>query len=232
MKSDKAPRWLSGVSGALNSAAQPVKSQEHDPLGRGVPPRGWWQAACKGKLLTSGEELRSERRKPPGRHTKVIFRTGNLRINKIEHSMEGCACPMGAITRSFLKEIKINENDWVIADTKAGVEHFGRGVLEGVDAVLMVVDPSYESILLAEKAKRLAEEAHKKFFVILNKVDEATESTLRRELAGRGIEIGGTLSYSPDINRANLAGDPLDINIQRESMDKLVNKIVELCSQA
>jgi len=28
MKSDKATRWLSGVSGVLNSAAQPVKSQE------------------------------------------------------------------------------------------------------------------------------------------------------------------------------------------------------------
>jgi len=28
MKSIKATRWISGVSGALNSAAQPVKSQE------------------------------------------------------------------------------------------------------------------------------------------------------------------------------------------------------------
>lgn len=198
--------------------------------------------AVREKLLASLQQEKSERvsffrenlslENLPSECVSRDGQLGNLRIGKIEHSMEGCACPMGAITRSFLKEIKINENDWVIADTEAGVEHFGRGVLEGVDAVLMVVDPSYESILLAEKAKGLAEEAHKKFFVILNKVDEATESTLRRELAGRGIEIGGTLSYSPDISRANLAGDPLDINIQRESMDKLVNKIVELCSQA
>ena len=110
------------------------------------------------------------------------------------------------------------------------MEHFGRGVLEGADTILMIVDPSYESVLLAEKAKGLAEEAHKKFFVILNKVDESTEPTLQQELSRRGIEIGSILSYSPDISRANLVGDALDINIQRRNLDKLVEKIVKLCS--
>ncbi|AGL00384.1 nitrogenase reductase [Desulfoscipio gibsoniae] len=154
---------------------------------------------------------------------------GNLRIGKIEHSMEGCACPMGSITRSLLKELKVNKNDWVIADTEAGIEHFGRGVLEGVDAILMVVDPSYESILLAEKAKGLAEEAHKKFFVVLNKVDEATEPTLRQELTDRKIEVGGVINHSLDISRANLVGNTLDVNMQRESVDELVDKIIGLC---
>lgn len=152
---------------------------------------------------------------------------GNLRIGKIEHNMEGCACPMGSITRSLLKELQVSENQWVIADTEAGVEHFGRGILEGADAVLMVVDPSYESVLLAEKAKGLTEEAHKKFFVILNKVDESTEPTLRQELSRRGIEINFTLGYSQDISRANLVGDALDVNIQRENMNKLVDKIIK-----
>ncbi|WP_347488868.1 nitrogenase reductase [Desulfoscipio sp. XC116] len=155
---------------------------------------------------------------------------GNLRIGKIEHSMEGCACPMGSITRSLLKELEVNNNEWVIADTEAGVEHFGRGILEGADLILMVIDTSYESVLLAEKAKGLAEEAHKKFFVVLNKVDEATEATLRRELADRGIEVGSAISHSSDISGANLVGNSLDANMQRDSMDKLVDKIVRLCS--
>lgn len=130
----------------------------------------------------------------------------------------------------MLKELKVNENEWVIADTEAGVEHFGRGILEGADAVLIVVDPSYESVLLAEKARGLAGEAQKKFFVILNKVDEATEPTLRQELAGRGIEIDGVLSYSPAISRANLVGDPLDTNLQRENVDRLIDKIAGLAA--
>jgi len=137
---------------------------------------------------------------------------------------------MGSIARSLLKELKVSENQWVVADTEAGVEHFGRGVLEGANVILMVVDPSYESIMLAKKARALAEEAHKKFFVIINKVDQVTEPTLRQELNQLGIEVNSTLSYSLDINRANLVGDALDRNIQRESVDKLVGRIVELCS--
>ncbi|WP_006522979.1 putative CODH nickel-insertion accessory protein [Desulfoscipio gibsoniae] len=96
-----------------------------------------------------------------------------MRIGKIEHSMEGCACPMGSITRSLLNELQINENEWIIVDTEAGVEHFARGILEGADIVLMVADPSYESVLLAEKARGLAEEAHKEFFVIFNQANLA-----------------------------------------------------------
>ena len=150
---------------------------------------------------------------------------GNLRIGKIEHSMEGCACPMGSITRSFLNELQINENEWVIVDTEAGVEHFGRGILEGADVVLIVADPSYESILLAERARGLAEEAHKKFVVIVNKVDEKTEPVLRRELAGRGIEIDVALNYSADINQANLTGNPVGSSILRESIEEIINKL-------
>jgi len=153
---------------------------------------------------------------------------GYLRIGKIEHSMEGCACPMGAVARSFLKELVVNENEWVVVDTEAGVEHFGRGVLEGVDVVLMVVDPSYESILLAEKAQKLAEEAQKKFIVVLNKVDETTELFLRQELNKKGIEISGTLSYSSDTTQANLVGKPLELDVLRKEVNELIDKISTL----
>jgi len=150
---------------------------------------------------------------------------GSLRIGKIEHSMEGCACPMGSITRSLINNLQTNENDWIIVDTEAGVEHFGRGILEGADMVLMVVDPSYESVLLAEKARRLADEAHKKFFVVLNKVDEKTEPVLRQELDGKGIGIDAVLYYSADINQANLSGNPLDTNILRDHVEEIINNL-------
>jgi len=39
--------------------------------------------------------------------------------------------------------------------------HFGRGVLEGVDAVLVVAEPSHEAVRLAEKAVKLVREAKK-----------------------------------------------------------------------
>ncbi|MGB9826194.1 MAG: nitrogenase reductase, partial [Desulfofundulus sp.] len=34
-----------------------------------------------------------------------------LRIGKIERSMEGCACPMGAVARSFLKQLRVDQDE-------------------------------------------------------------------------------------------------------------------------
>ena len=120
-----------------------------------------------------------------------------LRIGKIEHTMEGCACPMGAVARAFLKQFEPGENGWVLVDTEAGVEHFGRGVLEGADSVLVVVDPSFEAVTLAEKAKRLAAEAGKGFFVVLNKVDDGTTSILRKVLWAKGVDEAAVAMEDP-----------------------------------
>lgn len=151
-----------------------------------------------------------------------------LRIGKIEHSMEGCACPMGALARSFLKQLTVESNEWVLVDTEAGVEHFGRGLLEGVDLVLMVVDPTHEAYLLAAKAKTLAVEAKKPFVTILNKVDVETEAFLRRELAAADIPVLGTLNFSPGINRSNLVGESLPVDNLREGLIGLIKGLNEL----
>ena len=150
-----------------------------------------------------------------------------MRIGKIEHSMEGCACPMGAIARSFLKQLRLDRDEWVIVDTEAGLEHFGRGVLEGVDLVLMVVDPSYEAILTAERAKALAAEGGKDFIAVLNKVDATTEPFLRRELSEKGIWVQSAFGFLPEIMKANLTGNPLPTGDYREQLDKLLAFLYE-----
>ena len=38
---------------------------------------------------------------------------------------------------------------------EAGVEHFGRGIVEAIDTVLAVVEPSYDSMKMAEKIDKL-----------------------------------------------------------------------------
>lgn len=146
----------------------------------------------------------------PAECVKRDGRVAWLRIGKIDHSMEGCACPMGALARQFLNSLEPGKDGWVLVDAEAGVEHFGRGVLEGAEAALLVVDPSFEAVLMADKAKRLTEEAHKKFLAVLNKVDGGSEPVLREMLAARGIEAVGALPFSSSIATANLSGRPLD----------------------
>ncbi|MCS5695416.1 ATP-binding protein [Desulfofundulus thermocisternus] len=145
-----------------------------------------------------------------------------LRIGKIERSLEGCACPMGAVARSFLKQLRVDQDEWVLVDTEAGVEHFGRGVVEGVDLVVMVVDPSHEAVLLAERARALAAGVGKEFVAVLNKVDTGTESFLRRELSEKGIPVRGAFGFSPEIMEANLTGNPLPAGNYREQVKELL----------
>ena len=151
---------------------------------------------------------------------------GLAQIGKVEHTNEGCACPMGALAREFLNKLKESDEEWVIVDTEAGVEHFGRGVLEGVDAVLMIVDPSYEAVLLAEKAAKLADEAGKAFSVILNKVDEETKSRLKEMLEAKKIEIAEVLPYSTEISEANLVGEPLTAESLKQTLKEIITKII------
>ncbi len=159
---------------------------------------------------------------------ECMYREGQvawLRVGKIEHVMEGCACPMGALARAFLNHLAVGDGEWVLVDTEAGVEHFGRGVLEGVDAVVVVAEPSHEAVILAEKAVKLAREAKKNYGVVLNKVVDETEPALREMLAARGIEITGVLPYSPAVGWANLWGEPLEGGVMRDEVDRLVSGI-------
>jgi len=77
-------------------------------------------------------------------------------IGKILQSLERCACPMGVLCGEFLNKLKLSENELVCVDMEAGVEHFGRGIDEGIDDILLVVEHSMGSINLAEKIRDLS----------------------------------------------------------------------------
>lgn len=149
-----------------------------------------------------------------------------VRIGKIEHALQGCACPEGALARAFIGRLDDGDG-WLFVDTEAGVEHFGRGLLESVDLVLLVVDASHEAVLLAEKAAALAAEAGKRSVVVLNQVDPETEAILRDALRSRRLEVVGALPSSTAVARAQLLGEPLDlVDEVREPLDELLRALI------
>lgn len=144
------------------------------------------------------------------------------RIGKIEHSMEGCACPMGAVAKGFLNSIETDKDEWVLVDTEAGVEHFGRGLLEGADIVLIVVDPSRDAVLIAKKAAELAAESGKIYHIVFNKTDDKTEKLLREMLDENGMKALVAMPYAPYISSSNLKGEPLS----HASLKALLHEII------
>ena len=134
-----------------------------------------------------------------------------LNIGKIHQALEGCACPMGVLSREFLMKLWLAENEIAIVDMEAGIEHFGRGIDNCIDAVLVVVEPSFESIALAEKMKELASGIDKKFWAALNKISSETLiSEIKAKLKSGEMETIGVISYDASVFLAGLNGDPLN----------------------
>jgi len=132
-------------------------------------------------------------------------------VGKIMQALEGCACPFGVLSREFLKRLDDKENELVIVDMEAGVEHFGRGVEESVDAVLIVVEPSFESIELAGRINGLAKGIGvKSTWAVLNKVPSSEVSArLEAELGKRSIGVIGRIHLDPGVAASSLEGGAL-----------------------
>jgi len=132
-------------------------------------------------------------------------------IGKILQSLEGCACPMGVLNREFLKKLHLKENEVAIVDMEAGVEHFGRGVDDSIDRVLLVAEPSFESICVAEKIQGMAGHIKKQVYAVLNKVpSQELASKLEDELTKKGINVIGSIPYDPVVFEACLEGKPIN----------------------
>ncbi len=142
---------------------------------------------------------------------ECVSRAGSLHlvvVGKISGFGEGCACPLNALAREFLKRIRLREGDVVLVDTEAGIEHFGRGVEGACDIILMVVDPTFESLLLTEKVREMAAKAGKDLFFVLNKVSGESQELLMRSL--ESDRVLAALSYDEKIVKRCLKGEPLE----------------------
>jgi len=151
-------------------------------------------------------------------------------IGKILQSLEGCACPMGVLSREFLKKLALQENELVIVDMEAGVEHFGRGVDTSIDGVLIVVEPPLESVNVGQKIYDLASGIGiKNIRAVMNKVpSEEIALRLKTELQKRGIEVIGCIYYDTDIFSSSLEGripvSGVAVRESREVMDNVISR--------
>ena len=145
-------------------------------------------------------------------------------IGKILQSLEGCACPMGVLSREFLKKLTLEKDELAIVDMEAGVEHFGRGVETSIDSVLIVVEPPLESVNVGQKIHDMASGIGiRNVWAIMNKVPSGEIATrLKAELQERHIEVVGCIYFDADIFRSSLEGRiPLNGVAVRESKDVL-----------
>jgi len=163
----------------------------------------------------------------PSQH--LIRRNGLVlvSIGKILHALEGCACPMGVLSREFLKKLRLGENEIALIDMEAGVEHFGRGIDESIDRILLVVEPSFESITVADKIKGLAGAMNKSVSAVLNKIDSGkTVHKLEGELKIKNIEVIEIIPNDPLVFEACLEGRAIGVGEAFHAAGKVLDDLL------
>ncbi len=130
-----------------------------------------------------------------------------LVVGKIKQFGEGCACMIGGISKALLSRLQEKDDEFVLIDAEAGLEHFGRQVDKSCDLVISIVDPNFESIQMAERARGIAAGAGVETYFILNRVDDDLEEVMSENLDRK--RIIATIPYDREIFQQGLKGQPL-----------------------
>ena len=111
----------------------------------------------------------------------------------------GCLCPENAFLRALMSHLIFHSKDVVVMDMVAGVEHLTRGTAQGVDALVVVVEPGRRSLETARRVKRLAEELRiKTVLAVANKVrDEEDRKFIQQELGE--LEVVAFVPYASEV---------------------------------
>ena len=129
-----------------------------------------------------------------------------LVLGGIEKGGGGCACPENTFIRALVTDLVLYQNQIMIMDMVAGIEHLGRATASGVDLMIVVVEPGQKSI---ETSKRIIELAHDigicKLSIVANKImDEKDKEFIREAL--KDFEILRYIPYSQELKDGDITG--------------------------
>ncbi len=108
----------------------------------------------------------------------------------------GCACPANALLKALLAHLLVAEDDVVLLDMEAGIEHLGRGTVRNVDALILLVESDRRSLETAERTLGLAREIGIDTIVaVANRVHDDEDSERIRAGLPPEIPIVGSVPY-------------------------------------
>ncbi|MBN1582321.1 MAG: AAA family ATPase [Anaerolineae bacterium] len=154
----------------------------------------------------------------PARFSVVHRGIHVLQMGSVRGAGAGCVCPENAMLKMLVTHLLLREQETVILDMVAGLEHLGRGTAGAVDAMLAVVEPGTRSIQTAKTIAGLAQDLGvSRFWVVGNKVrHERDEAFIRDSLDG--LPVVGTLPYSEHA---------IDADMQSKALYDLASDMVE-----
>jgi len=137
-----------------------------------------------------------------------------LESGSVELGGSGCICPEAAILKTLFTHLLFREDDVLLLDMYAGVEHLGRATVDFVDAMIVVVEPTRRSLGTASQIKKLANDIGlKRLYLVGNKVrNEEEENFIESE--SPGLPILGVLAADLKVQEADRLGIPVYDHVQ------------------
>lgn len=130
-------------------------------------------------------------------------RTCLLVMGQVDHAGVGCRCSAHAAARGITHHL-LTEADVVVLDMEAGLEHLGRGTVEHVDLLLIVVEPYYRALEVATRAAALATQLGvPRIALVANRVRSAQDQeAVAHYCRTRHLELIATIPFDEAVVQA------------------------------
>jgi CO dehydrogenase maturation factor len=132
-----------------------------------------------------------------------------LEMGSVDMGGSGCICPESAMLKTLFTHLLFRQDDVLLLDMYAGVEHLGRATVDFVDAMLVVVEPTRRSLATAAQIKKLANDIGlTRLYLVGNKVRNGDEAAfLNAETPG--LPVLGCLPADLKVQEADRLGIPV-----------------------
>ena len=142
----------------------------------------------------------------PERFSVVYRGVRLLEMGAVAAGGGGCICPESAMLKTLFTHLLFRQDDVLLLDMYAGVEHLGRATVDFVDALLVVVEPTRRSLGTADQIRRLAADIGlTRLWLVGNKVHNDEEADFLRQNSP-GLPVLGLLPAAPGVQEADRLG--------------------------
>ena len=152
-----------------------------------------------------------------------------LELGSVELGGSGCICPESAMLKTLFTHLLFRQDDMLLLDMYAGVEHLGRATVDFVDAMLVVAEPTRRSLGTAAQIKKLANDIGlMRLYLVGNKVRDHEEVEFL-EAESPDLPLLGYLPADLKVQEADRFGVPVYEHVK--SLRAAAHQISETLNQ-
>ena len=148
---------------------------------------------------------------------------------------KGCYCFVNGLLQTQLQKFS-NNYKFVVVDNEAGMEHLSRGILPGVDMILIISDCSRRGVQAASRIQELVGELKMKVSAVKLIINRAPEGTLnagiQEEIEKHGFDLAGVVPSDSLIFVYDSDGTPTsslpDDSVARVAFENILKEIIRV----